>query len=153
MTINAFYDGANWQRDNTTYGANIFQVRRDGRLWWFNAPAGGGNPTTMTPRGYTTATGDMYIDGTYNTFSPVPPKKDEEMTPDDWLAWALEDAKKPHKPYAGIPEDPEEIKKYAKVICKIAIGTARYAEHLREQLKTLEARLASLEALSSRATA
>ncbi|MDP2726564.1 MAG: hypothetical protein Q8P59_03380, partial [Dehalococcoidia bacterium] len=83
--------------------------------------------------------GSLYIDGTYNTFSPVPPK--ENMSPEDYLAWAMEDASKPLKPYPGIPKEPGELEKYRKDVSKIAIGVARYVDHLRTQVAALDTRL------------
>lgn len=112
---------------NYTYSVN------DG-LWW--ASYSGGWHDKM---GLDASSGDLYIDGSYLTFSPVPPK--EDMSPEEYLAWAMEDASKPPKPYADIPREPAELGKYRKDISKIAIGVARYVDHLRTQVGDLEARL------------
>jgi hypothetical protein len=87
--------------------------------------------------------GTALADVAWNTFSPIPPKVD--MTPDEYLDWALEHARKPAKPYGGIPQDPVGVERYVKDPARIAIGTARYVEHLRNRVATLEARLAQLE--------
>ncbi len=114
---------------------------------------------------YLDSNGNMFIDGTYNTFSPKidnfmqeKGKTKEQATSKDYLDWALVDAKKPHKPYDGCPrvkdkdsvadaskgkfntkeEVDREIQTYGKDISKIAIGTARWAEDADKRIKTLE---------------
>jgi hypothetical protein len=77
------------------------------------------------------------------------------MSAHDWLTWGAEDAKKPVKPYAGLPtvEHPEllrrakaekkhidhvlaeEHEKYGKDVSRIAIGTANWADKVWEALR------------------
>jgi len=108
-------------------------------------------------------------DAEWTTFSPDI-RKDEKyknkisLTAEDYLNWALDDAKKPNKPYKGLPavkerenetttmahifateeEVKEERKKYSKGLGKIAIGTARWAEWANNKIKELETRLQAL---------
>jgi hypothetical protein len=92
--------------------------------------------------------GHAFSDAGWDTFSPAPPKAAEQMVAGEWIAWAAEDARKPVKPYGGIPhaDHPhvaetarrhgrhpadvarDEIDRYAKDVSKIAIGTARWAD-------------------------
>ncbi len=119
------------------------------------------------------ADGNAYADIQWTTFSPDITKdlEVEEPTYDDYLNWALEDAEKPVKPYTGlwtedkteeaelvralarsfgIESKEDEIKNYAKNPAKIAIGTARWAKHAREQINFLKSEIARLEKLVSK---
>ena len=98
--------------------------------------------------------GRAYADLGWSTFSPEPPRSPAEMSAGEWIAWAAEDARKPVKPYAGLPapDHPEirrlagvrgrkeevvveeEVRSYGKDISKIAIGTARWADLVHQAL-------------------
>jgi hypothetical protein len=102
------------------------------------------------PRFYFADNGNAYADTGWNVFSPDPPKPAEAMTVSDWLSWGVEDAKKPVKPYDGLPGEDHpfvveearrskrgraavaeaERQRYAKDISKIAIGSARALDAL-----------------------
>jgi hypothetical protein len=91
--------------------------------------------------------GTALADVAWSTFSPNI-KKDlnkTTVTSDDYLDWALQDSKKPIKPYPGIPTDKKEQDKYSKDIAKMAMGAANWAEGAREKIKTLETKVADLE--------
>ena len=115
---------------------------------------------------YFTGVGSGYADVAWLTFSPDIKKdnkyKDKEsLTAKDYLDWALDDAKKPVKPYSGIPKLKEkdeiaqvdncifntqeevevEIEKYAKDISKIAIGIAKWAEQAELRIQALEGKV------------
>ena len=148
---------------------------------------------------YFASNGNGYADNSWTTFSPKidkhmekKGKKAKDATASDYLDWALEDAKKPAKPYDGISgknelehlegninkeknkpdknqevideletkkgklielqtEYPDktiqeiEIDLYGKDICRIAIGTAIWAEDAQAKLEELEARIEALE--------
>jgi hypothetical protein len=111
--------------------------------------------------------GAGYADYSWSTFSPDIKKHDvyknkSNLIPRDYLDWALEDAKKPIKPYKGLPviksstsplvlednnvfdtqeEIDQEHKKYAKDICKIAMGVAYWAEEAEQRLLDLESKV------------
>lgn len=95
------------------------------------------------------------------TFSPDIRKSEKyknkaEVTPKDFLDWAMEDAGKPVKPYTGIPrkknnssdnhpsafatdaEVDSEVAKYEKDVSKIAIGIARWADRAEQRILALE---------------
>jgi hypothetical protein len=94
--------------------------------------------------------GGLHVADDYYTFSPVPPKPAAEMSAREWMEWGAEDARKPHKPYEGRPDEDSpfvkaeaartkkskasvaeaEIKKYRKNVSKMALGTARGLEGL-----------------------
>jgi hypothetical protein len=65
-----------------------------GHIWFQHATNGG----AITTRYRFQEDGSAYADVGWNTFSPKPPKIEQEMTPDDYLEWALEHARKPVKP-------------------------------------------------------
>lgn len=91
--------------------------------------------------------GTGYADVAWNTFSPNIADMGI-INPNfvDYLNWALRDAKKPIKPYDGIPEDKKEADKYAKDISKISIGIAYWAEEANKKIQELETKIKLLEA-------
>jgi len=111
--------------------------------------------SSPTQRFYFRHDGNAYADVAWLTFSPKPPKADLEMSARDWLSWAAEDARKPLKPYEGLPDSThrevqrlaslrgvtyaeaaqQETANYAKDPAKIAIGTARWALAVMEMLE------------------
>jgi len=99
--------------------------------------------TAETLRYYFNNSGTAYADVGWSTFSPDIKKDNEykgkeELTSKDYLDWALKDAKKPLKPYAGIKGTSEEISQYGKDICKISIGLAHWAEEAEKRISQLE---------------
>jgi len=97
-----------------------------------------------------TGAGAAYADDDWYTFSPDIKKhsiyKDKaELVSEDYLKWALEDAKKPNKPFKGATTNPTDVTKYAKSACKIAMGTAIWAEDANERIKQLEKELKQLK--------
>lgn len=102
-----------------------------------------------------TADGRAYADSGWLTFSPEPPRPAHEMTAADWCDWAMEDAAKPVKPYAGIPtadhalvrqeaertgQDPAHVAaheqaRYGKDISRVAIGAACWAGRVQDALE------------------
>jgi hypothetical protein len=82
-----------------------------------------------------------------------------KITADDYLSWALEDAKKPIKPYRGlftkgdipincdVVSEEEQMKRYGKGLGKISIGTALWAERANERIKELEQEIQVLKAI------
>jgi hypothetical protein len=138
----------------------------DNATLFFNQGTIGGSWTT---RYKFQTNGTALADVAWDTFSPDIRKheiyKDKEIiTESDYLDWALEDAKKPVKPYEGIPvkkknledvgdnlfetseEAQAESDKYVKDIAKIGIGTARWCEWARTKITDLENRIKALEA-------
>lgn len=121
--------------------------------------------------------GSAFANTSWGTFSPKPPKPAAEMTADDNLAWAAEDAEKPEKEYEGIPTpdhpfvkseatrlkrskaeiSAREIAKYSKDPTKIAMGVTRWARmfvpEVRARFDAHEARIAELEATVARLAA
>ncbi|OGS10125.1 MAG: hypothetical protein A2204_03160 [Elusimicrobia bacterium RIFOXYA1_FULL_47_7] len=113
--------------------------------------------------------GQFYASGGFTTTSPNI-RKDErfkdkqELTKKDYLDWALIDAKKPLKPYDGLPavslstgtlklnefrtsaEADAELEKYSKDISKIAIGTCIWADGAEARLLSAEQEIAALKA-------
>jgi hypothetical protein len=99
--------------------------------------------------------GRAFADLGWSTFSPTPPKAAAQMTPADWVVWAAEDARKPVKPYEGLPAvDHPEVQRlaqdrgktaaevvaeeeatYAKDVSKIAIGVANWAYLVQQALQ------------------
>jgi hypothetical protein len=98
--------------------------------------------------------GRAYADTGWLTFSPSPPRPADQMTAAAWCDWAVEEARKPVKPYAGIPTEthpfvveqsertgrsPAEIAareqaRYGKDVSRVAIGTARWADRVQDAL-------------------
>jgi hypothetical protein len=98
--------------------------------------------------------GTAYADTGWVTFSPEPPAPPEAMSAGDWKEWAATEARKPVKPYDGIPtpdhpevverarqtgRDPEALSaeehaRYGKDMTRVAIGTARWADQVHEAL-------------------
>jgi len=96
---------------------------------------------------YVTPTGNMYIDGSYLTYSPnikkdmkIPSHKDP--TARQYLSWALADATKPIKPKTKKFEIGKEgiEKEYGKDISKISIGIAYWAKEAEARISALEAK-------------
>jgi hypothetical protein len=108
---------------------------------------------------YFDADGTAYADESWETFSPdiTQSKTIKGTGPHDYLAWALEDAKKPVKPYRGLYDKDnipvgcdvssaeEERRKYAKSPAKIAIGVTRWAEDAERRISELTAKVKELE--------
>ena len=105
--------------------------------WWYE-PAG--SDTEQQKAYLTMDTGDMYIDGTYNTFSP---KFSPEIKDELWIEESYKEASKPRKPYEGIKDTPEE-EKYRKDISRIAIANAHGLKYILDRLNKLEAKLNAL---------
>lgn len=174
--IFAFYgDGSQmWAKYSPVPGKWYWQIRDHNAVNWPHALmlSYGGKSSTYNQTDYEpnlcfwfSTNGRAYADDGWSTFSPKPPKPVEAMTAKDWLEWAATDARKPVKPYAGIPHEDhpevrkiaarrakahgrtgvskndiatvmqEEIKKYEKDVSKIAIGTARWADLVFDALK------------------
>jgi len=137
----------------------------------YTKPTGGTSELLMIMNNFNKfkfyGSGTALADESWSTFSPniknsINYKNFSTITSDNYLDWALEDAKKPIKPYRGIPrvqkndttgadiftsrqEAKKEIQKYIKDPTKIAIGVARWAEQTREKIKELEKRIIALE--------
>lgn len=129
----------------TLYNAQELRFLYSGGFWNMNSSS-----TELlfsfntTPKAKVDSSGNVYADTAFLTFSPTPPKPAEQMSAGDWIGWAAEDARKPNKPYAGIPDEshPEvmeeavrlregptvvaerEVARYGKDVAKIAIGAA-----------------------------
>ena len=111
--------------------------------------------SSPTLRFYFRHDGNAYADVAWLTFSPKSPKDELAMSARDWLSWAAEDARKPLKPYEGLPDSThrevrrlaslrgvtyaeaanQEVANYAKDPAKIAIGTARWALAVMDMLE------------------
>jgi len=93
-------------------------------------------------------TGKGYADDDWYTFSPDitkdPKYKDKgTILPADYLAWALDDAKKPIKPHRGINDD-SDIATYSKGLGKMSLGVTRWAEWANGRIKQLEEQVETL---------
>jgi hypothetical protein len=98
--------------------------------------------------------GRAYADTGWLTFSPQPPRPADQMTAAAWRDWAVEEARKPVKPYAGIPTEDHpfvvsesertgrspaaiaarEQARYGKDVSRVAIGTAHWADRVQDAL-------------------
>jgi len=85
-------------------------------------------------KAYIDTSGSMYIDGTYNTFSPIMP---EDVEGYGWLEVAKEDAYKPHKPDTLKLQDmtEDDIQTYSKDATKIAMANTRLLDYMVEVQK------------------
>lgn len=92
-----------------------------------------------TMRAYLTNTGSLYIDGTYETFSPEFPK---EWKDEDYKTYILDMISKPVKPkdLKVTRKNKKEVEeKYAKDIGGLTIATGKLVLNLLDRLKVLEA--------------
>lgn len=104
----------------------------------------------------------FYSDGTTTGFCPQITEQTgiENPTPDDYLDWALADAKKPHAPFDGpwygkaarshgIKSEEEIFERYGRDWIKMAEGVTIWAERARDQINSLESKITRLEKLIS----
>jgi len=87
-------------------------------------------------RMYLTTGGSLYIDGSYNTFTPSLPKVQDQ----GWIEEIKKEAFKPHKPSSLKIDDMTEadIVKYGKDISKVALMNARAIEYLGRTLNYIQ---------------
>jgi hypothetical protein len=101
------------------------------------------------------ADGRAYADEGWLTFSPQPPRPAHQMSVGDWRDWVVEEARKPVKPYSGIPTEnhpvvtqesrrtgrpaaeiaAEDQARYGKDISRVAIGTACWVDRVQDALE------------------
>jgi hypothetical protein len=150
----------------TSYAVEFTNTHADGDGLNINAGSDSGEyiiagrDKDATLRFKVMADGTGGSDSTWAEFSPTIGITDP--TPDDYLDWALLDAKKPHKPYVGMWSNDidatneeaksygvisaeDELEKYGKSSTKIGMGVAIWAETARDKINQLEQRLTALE--------
>jgi len=145
-----FYGDVNINYVGATPKGLILTHSYDAGYAWTIIPETSGTSLQLyynaTLRYYFNKNGTAYADQAWSTFSPDIKKdndfKDKEkINGNDFLKWALKDAKKPLKPYQGIRGTKEEEEIYGKDICKISIGVAHWAEEAEARISELERRL------------
>jgi len=101
------------------------------------------NDTNEVVRMYLTTAGVLYIDGTYETFTPELPVAEGY----EWAILAKAETDKPHKPANKKIDDltEEEIDMYSHDIAKIAIMNTKAIDYLMEIQKGLVAKVDDLQ--------